>query len=1335
MKKILGLDLGSSSVGWAFINEDELYSRIIGAGVRIVSLSSDESNDFKKGKAISINKDRTLRRGARRGLQRFKQRREAILKIFKSIGFISKDFNYAEEGPNSTHLSYAIRAQSASEQVGKDEFVQVLLMLNKKRGYKSSRKGQDVVEDGLEIGVEFDGMDVAKHLYQNNMTPGQYALSIFGNENNSPEFYASDLSNEIKRIVNFQLDKNPDLPKDLLDFVLNKSRNATYYYFDKILGFSIAESKGSREEIKKQRLIWRVNALNEKIDTSILAFILGDLNDQINKASGYLGRISDNSKELLINNITVGQFQFNALNENPHASQRNIVFKRTDYLNEFERIWETQKKYYAELNEELKKEIRDLTIFYQRKLKSQKHLISFCEFESKHRVSPKSSPLFQLFRMWQNVNNISVIPESAIVFDEDVKEAIVEILSFNGTLKDKELLQALGLDHKKYKLNYDKINGDQTRTNILKVLIQIWEKKGHSSKDLGFPLKQKDAQLVLTDLGLPINLLDLNLNVEGNMFDKQPYFQLWHILYSLDDDALVLKTLVSNFKFTQDQAKALLSVKLEANYCSLSAKALRKIIPHLMDGLEYSEACIIPYNTHSKSSLTTEQIEIRELKDKLDLVKKNSLRNPVVEKVLNQTINVVNAIIESEKFGRPDEIRIEFARELRASNEQRSNMAKSQAEGTKKNEELRYKLQSEFKIPRVTKNDIIRYKLWEETGGISLYTGKPIVGSDLFSGKYDIDHIIPQSRLFDDSYSNKVLCERSLNIEKGNNTAFSFLQQKFNKSDFEQFLLRVKELDKSGKIKKTKAIKLLLLNEHIPDDFISRQLNETQYISKKAKELLYNICKKVYTTTGSITDRLREDWGLIDVMKELNFEKYKLVGLTQEEVGKNGERLLKIKDWSKRNDHRHHAMDAIVIALTKPAYIQYLNNLNANNNGNVQNNLQYKYVERVDGKMKFKSPMVNIRKDFKEALQSILISHKAKNKVVTRNKNKIKSKDGIVFQETLTPRGQLHKETIYGEQKIYDATWVAIGAKMDERMINQVANKKQREALLARLIEFNFDAKKAFTGKNAIAKNPIYLDQQKKYILGEKVKLVSLVPEYTIRKNIGPDLDKTKIEKVVDVGIKRKLLERLATFNGDPKKAFSNLEEQPIYLDKAQKIAIKTVKMFGVSNAIALHSNDRENCINIPKDWVSSGNNHHVAIFEDENGDYHEEVVSFFTVVTRAISIPRLSIIQKQHENGWKFMFTMKSNEFFVFPSIDFEPSEIDLADSKNYALISKYLFRVQKLASKNYYFRHHLETNVEDSKALMGLTWKSIRNCNALKGIIKVRINHLGQIVKVGEY
>jgi CRISPR-associated endonuclease Csn1 len=157
----------------------------------------------------------------------------------------------------------------------------------------------------------------------------------------------------------------------------------------------------------------------------------------------------------------------------------------------------------------------------------------------------------------------------------------------------------------------------------------------------------------------------------------------------------------------------------------------------------------------------------------------------------------------------------------------------------------------------------------------------------------------------------------------------------------------------------------------------------------------------------------------------------------------------------------------------------------------------------------------------------------------------------------------------------------------------------------------------------------------------------------------------------------------------------------------------------------------------IPVDFVSTGNNHHVAIYRDEKGNLQERVVSLFDAV-QLVNAGE-SVIDKNYNQGlgWKFLFTMKQNEYFIFPneSAGFNPKEIDLLDPKNKNIISPNLFRVQKLATKNYMFRHHLETNVEEVQQLKDVAYVSIRSTKPLENIIKVRLNHLGDIVGVGEY
>ncbi|MEI7504578.1 MAG: type II CRISPR RNA-guided endonuclease Cas9, partial [Paludibacter sp.] len=384
----------------------------------------------------------------------------------------------------------------------------------------------------------------------------------------------------------------------------------------------------------------------------------------------------------------------------------------------------------------------------------------------------------------------------------------------------------------------------------------------------------------------------------------------------------------------------------------------------------------------------------------------------------------------------------------------------------------------------------------------------------------------------------------------------------------------------------------------------------------------------------------------------------------------------------------------------------------------------------------------------KKHLENTLVSIKAKNKVATININVTKKKNGVNKKNQLTPRGQLHLETVYGSIQQYVTKEEKVNASFTKEQIEKVAKKLYREVLLARLNKFENDPKKAFTGKNTLEKNPIYLDESQKIKLPEKVKIVTSETIYTIRKDISPDL---KIDKVIDVNIRKILNARLKEFGGDNKKAFSNLDEFPIWLNKEKGITIKRVTITGISNAVALHEKkDKDRNLVLDNngntqavDFVNTGNNHHIAIYKDENGNLQENVISFFEGTTRINQ--GLTIIDKEYkiQDGWEFLFSMKQNEYFVFPNekTGFNPNEIDLLDAENYHLISPNLFRVQKISTKNYVFNHHLETTavtgetLKNKKQLLNITHRFIQSLPPISEIIKVRVNHIGQIVSVGEY
>ncbi|MDR0872743.1 MAG: type II CRISPR RNA-guided endonuclease Cas9, partial [Prevotellaceae bacterium] len=1299
-----------------------------------------------------------------------------------------------------------------------------------------------------EDGTLIDGMEVAKKLYEENITPGQLCLQIIqSGKKNIPDFYRSDLQMEFDRVWTKQKAFYSFLTDELKEELRGKNEKATWiiatpHFVWKETEKTWNNEEGKNEEIVKEHKLvgikretkqaeqklenfqWRAKALSEKMHPEELIIVLQKINGQISNSSGYLGAISDRSKELYFNKQTVGQYLMAQLDENPNASLTNKVFYRQDYLDEFNTLWEKQAETrrgesHSPFTEELKREIRDVIIFYQRRLKSQKGLINFCEFESRQieveidgkkkiktvgsRVIPRSSPLFQEFKIWQILNNIEVAvtgkkgkrkkqkDNSTTLFDgveeidqlelngrrfleQEEKELLAKELFVKDKLSKSDALKLLFENPQELDLNFKTIDGNKTGFALFQAYNKIIEISGHEPIDFKKSADNiiKYIAKIFSALNWNTDILQFNSDIE---LDKQPYYKLWHLLYSFEGDNtptgngnLINKIIeiitapcrcgldpqssekkeilkqVQNDSDLKQYAAILANITFQDDYGSLSAKAIRKILPHLKEGNGYDVACVYAgYEKHSKSSLTKEEIENKILKDHLDILPKNSLRNPVVEKILNQMANVINTIIDT--YGKPDEIRVELARELKKKAKEREELTKSVAENTKTHEEIKKILQTEFGLTNVSRNDIIRYKLYKELetrGYKTLYSNTYIPQEKLFSKEFDIEHIIPQSRLFDDSFSNKTLESRSINIEKGNQTAYDFVKEKYGEQGLEDYLNRIETLFKD---KKTKLRKLKMSEKDIPDGFIDRDLRNTQYIAKKALEMLNEISRRVVATTGSITDQLREDWQLINVMQELNWEKYKNLGLTYYIEDRDGRQIPKIKEWTKRNDHRHHAMDALTIAFTKDAFIQYFNNKNASfiPNSN-EYALKTKYFENARAIPPM--PLNEFRAEAKKHLENTLISIKAKNKVVTTNINTIKKNGGTNKKAQQTPRGQLHLETVFGSHKEY--------------------------------------VKKITRGKTS----------------------VTLETVYTIRKPISPDL---KIDKVVDAGICEILKKRLEEYGNDPKKAFANLDENPIWLNKEKGISIKRVTISGINNAESLHEKkDKDGNLildsegkKIPVDFVNTGNNHHVAVYRkpvldkkgqvvhEENGDIkyelEENVISFYDAVKlKNLGLPIIikdtkdiwdkvisrgiddqSFLRKLPKEGLEFLFSMKQNEYFVFPKtekrekvneetgeitedevVTFNPKDYGedwFKNLENYALISPNLFRVQTMSKvmygnntiRDYKFRHHLETSVKDESKLKNVTYKQYKTLSFCNFVIKIRLNHIGQIVSVGEY
>ena len=1127
MKRILGLDLGTNSIGWALVEEAENkkeVSSIIKLGVRVNPLTTDEKTNFEKGRPISTNAYRSLKRGARKNLQRYKQRRENLIKILKEHNIIDDDTPLTEVGKGTTHQTLQIRATAASNRIELKDFAKVLLTINKKRGYKSSRKAVNE-KDGLAI----DGMAVAKTLYDHNLTPGQYVLELLNaNRTYIPDFYRSDLKEEFKKIWNTQQEYYSELTNELFAKVDGKNKSQTYAILQEPLGLEGIKIKGSKAEQRILKYQFRVDGLNEKLAPEHLAIALQEINNEINQSSGYLGAIADRSKILYLKKQTVGQNLYSQLVNDPHTSLKNQVFYRQDYLDEFETIWTTQAKFHKELTYELKEIIRDVVIFYQRKLKSQKSLISLCQFESweqeyviresektktrtvGRRVIPKSSLLFQQFKIWQNLNRLIYVnkeKEERIELkkaDEKVRQTVFEELNLRGDLSSNEVLKILKDFYSirklsDWKCNFEKVEGNRTNHKLYNVFQEIAEFEGYGmdwSRKSALQITE-ELKNIFPEIGIKAAILDFDPLAVN--FSTQKSYELWHLLYSAEDDekiseedklvygnnsVAIRKKLHQKYGFKPEYAKLLSNIRFKNDYGNLSAKAIRNILPYLQEGNEYSEACRLAGYNHS-NSLDKDELSKRELLPKLELLKKNSLRNPVVEKILNQMVNLVNQVIET--YGKPDEIRIELARELKKTASERKDMTQAISDATKRNQDIKKTITKEFGIPNPTKSDVERYRLWQELesrGHKSLFDDKYIPKQKLFSKEIDIEHIIPKALIFDDSFSNKTLCYREANLKKANRTAFDFIMQDSH-SEVEKYKERVEALYGDGRITRSKRNKLLMPQSEIPNDFIERDLRNSQYITREAKKMLFKVFRTVTVTSGSITDRLRGDWDLINIMKELNLPKYRALGLTEyeERIDIGAAKLIKyevIRDWSKRNDQRHHAMDALTVAFTTHNHIQYINNLNARRDTSQDNHSIITNIENLiteineKGKRVFKKPVENFRENAKTHIQQILVSYKAKNKVVTRNVNKTKKKgkDNYNKKVQLTPRGQLHKETVYGKSLRPMDKKTKLNSNFTIEDAKMIVNKKKRHAVLNHLAKYENNCKKAFASKT-LKQSPI----------------------------------------------------------------------------------------------------------------------------------------------------------------------------------------------------------------------------------------------------------------------
>jgi CRISPR-associated endonuclease Csn1 len=663
---------------------------------------------------------------------------------------------------------------------------------------------------------------------------------------------------------------------------------------------------------------------------------------------------------------TLGEY-FYKINNDATKIRGHYTF-RSMYEKEFDMLWARQAEYYPELkDEDFRIKICHKTIYYQRPLKPQDDKIRNCELEPNEKCCPRSNYYARRFRLLQDVNHLKIRQpdgnEDNLTLDQ--KKIVFKILGEKKDVTFDEIRKKLGLmetqtfnlEEGKADKKTAKMKGDEFAASLRNIL-----KKNYSK------LNEDDIAL-------------LNDYVEDDSLS----------------DGQVEKAIIDKFGFTAEQAGKIKDISLPEKYAAFSKTAIRKLLLCMEKGYITSDAILAVYGERKKDIVITDTLGFPE-----------DTRNPLVNKALWEVRKVVNAIVR--EYGKPDKIAIEMARDIKGSLEERKELQQKIKDNERENDRAREEL-LKMEISRPSRDDIIKYKLWQECGQVCPYTGRPISQAALFGSTPDfqIEHILPYSRSLDDSYMNKTLCYVHENRLKGNETPYEYYN---GKEQYDQIKQRIRVLPYPKRIRfSQKEVQL--------DNFIQRQLNDTRYISRQVVAYLKTLGVDVFGTKGQTTAELRHQWGLNNILD--------LTG----------------SGLKNRDDHRHHAIDAIVIALTTRDHLTKLATS------------KYNKTKEV-----FDEPWDGFRKEAEEKVNQILVSHRSTRKV----------------------SGALHEETNYGPTGLKDDKGqdVYVYRKKIEdltgSMVSKIVDPVVQKIIRDRLWSFGIDPEKN-SGKvgKEVWKEPLYM--------------------------------------------------------------------------------------------------------------------------------------------------------------------------------------------------------------------------------------------------------------------
>lgn len=1343
IKYILGLDIGSNSIGWALIQLDLLQKtkKIIAAGSRIIPMEQKVLSDFGKGITISPTAQRTSYRNARHCRERHLLRRERLHRVLHILGFLpthydkqidfskrygkfvdntepkiaynegkflfmdsfqemladfkihQPDLFYTKRNGEENKIPYDwtiyyLRKKALSRKISKEELAWIILNFNQKRGYYQLREEEENKENDFEI-ISSKIISVIKKDKDKKYNRYWYDIILENGLVYQAAFYNDFVYNWINQDREFIIERTS---------LKNGTEKVKLSYLPTFDEIDKMDKKEQDKYYKKIKIKTENSIGNKTVGCYIYDHILQNPNEKI---KGKLVRTIERKyykeelKAILEKQIALQPELFTdqlladcirELYSKNEAQQRNLAAR--DFVHLF---------------------VENI-IFYQRPLRRQKSTIANCSLESRFyidkdshtrkeaplKVCPKSNPYYQEFRVLQWLQNLKIYE---IDTDQEVTHEFIK------TLEDKQQLFDFLMDQKeidceellKYFLNQTYPNAKE---KALKSELKKWKDtyRWNYVYDIGeksskkYPMNETRYDLK--------RYLEKVANLPDDFLSSEVEYLLWHLIYSVTDKVAYEKGLK---KFAQkhhlDEDSFVESFKkfkpYPSEYGSFSEKAIRKLLPlmrfgsywdfnhidkntqkrieDLITGIENEEirtilrekaekyqleketdfqdlplwlAQYIVYNRHAEASSLEKWTSVNDLETYLNEFKQHSLRNPIVEQVVMETLRVVRDIWQQYGQGQADffdEVHIELGRELKKTAKEREKLSKQNQKNEDTNLSIKEKLKEleKYNTRAYSITHQEKYKLWLEQKHISPYTGQIISLENLFTDNYEIEHIIPQSRFFDDSLSNKVVCESIVNKApyKDRQLGLEFIKNQGGRI--------VKELSKENKTIKiftekqyrtfikehysnnpAKTKKLLL--EEISEKMVARQMNDTRYISKFISEILSKIVrsdkqdegvhsKNVILCTGKITSILRQDWGLNDVWDNLILPRFeRMNNLLQKEkftiysIEKQKKiPVVPINDQfksfqKKRIDHRHHALDAIIIACVTGEHINYINNQHALEKGKDKKEKQkehdklreklcikkYNKGSEENYSWIFKKPWNTFTQEVRAVLEGIVVSFKQNLRVI-------------------------NKATNYYER------WVEENGKYIKKMVKQEGT--------------NWAIRKPLHEETISGK--IYLDR-------EKITKNDILT--ATRKTVDSSFNEERIKKITDTGIQKILLNYLE-YKGSPEIAFSpeGLEELnknlSIYNDGKPHKPIYKVRIYEKgSGRFALGEKGRKY-----KKYVQGAPNLYFGIYQGKDKR------SFATIPLNEV-IERqkqgLSSVPEYNEKGDPLLFSLSPNDLVYVP-------------------------------------------------------------------------------------